>query len=130
MEINLENADAYFAPGNHSQAQVWLKYGEKNREGALELAKRTLAREIGRELDEEKETVTVREDYAAFEQALWLLKKSAFSDSRNGDSLAVLKGHKDGAQAGEPERGLAARVAPEALLWLGVQGSEVEILRS
>lgn len=128
MTINIDNANAYFAPGNHVQAQVWLKYSGSNREGAVASAKRLLEWKLGRALDEETETLGRREDYAAFEQALWLLKKSAWGDGRNGDAVGVLQGRASPAAA--PQEDVSAEFSPEALRWLGVSGAQVVILRS
>ena len=129
MKIDIDNANAYFAPGNHVQAQVWLKYSAPNRAGAVASAKRLLEWKLGRALDEETETLGRREDYAAFEQALWLLRKSAFGDSRNGDAVGVLQGKAAQADNSDAEA-LRGEFSPEALRWLGVSGTQVMIVRS
>ena len=54
MAINLDGANAYFAPENHSKAAIWTRYSVVQRTGAIAEAKRDLTRMLKRALDEDE----------------------------------------------------------------------------
>ena len=120
--IDLASADAYFAPGQHSAAEVWLKFKAQHRAGAVAEAARMLSLDLGRELraGPREDGTPFREDYAAYEQALWLLLGSPHGDAANGDALAILQGQRDEGNADGTRR--RERWSREALRWLGWGG--------
>lgn len=124
-KIDIDNADAYFAPGKHHLAQVWLKFDRKSREGAVVSARRAFERALGREMDEADPPAGSRRNdaYAVFEQALWILLGTPYSDAANGSASAraVLKGRNGNARPAVPATATGGRSAwsYDALNWLG-----------
>lgn len=124
--IDINGADAYFALGNHVQAQVWLKFDRVNRAGAVATAKRQFEMELGREMrpETDPERPRINEAFAVYEQALFLLNSSAFADARNGDG-AVMKGRQGGKSASSGAAVVAGgRWSKDALRWLGAVRTE------
>lgn len=123
MTISAANADAYFAPGNHSQAEIWLKFTAQHRAGAVATARRMFEREFRRALDDSgaSDTISYREDYAVYEQALWILLGTPFGDGSGGDAVAILSGETPSeSTAGGRKRD---RWNPDAIRWLGGTGA-------
>lgn len=123
MEITPENADAYFAPGNHVEAEVWLKFAAAHRAGAIASARRAFERELRRAMREDETGTTHRDDFAVFEQALWMLLGSPWADASGGDALGSLTGDAPGQAASTRADGRRERWSPEALRWLGGDGA-------
>ena len=128
MAISLEKADEYFSPGNHSQAELWRKFTAQHRAGAIAEAKRELERDLARTLAEPVYTpvrpLMRRDDYAVYEQALWLLLSTPVGDASQGDAIAVLTGglQSEGGAAKNDGAHPRERFSPEALRWLGWGG--------
>ena len=123
MQITPQNADAYFALGSHANGELWLKFAAPHRAGAVATARRMFEREFRRTLDDagERDTVSYREDYAVYEQALWLLLGTPFGDASGGDAVSVLQGDAEGATEANGRR--RPRWSPEAVRWLGGTGA-------
>ena len=125
MEITLDNANAYFALGNHTMADTWLKFSDAHRLGAIAHARRMLERELRRPMREtDAEGDSRRDDLAVFEQALWLLLGSPYGDASRGDAVAILDGRPVDAPAPADDYGTGRRErwSREALRWLGWGG--------
>ncbi len=73
--ICIDNADAYFFA--HPMGKVWKEYDAEQRTNAIEYAKRELSRALGRPLRDDEPQYKygdrVRDEYAAYEQALYAL---------------------------------------------------------
>jgi len=78
MAINIAGANTYFARGNHPMARTWESFSQEDKTAAIAHAKRILCRILGRELCETASAITdnVREDLAAYEQALYTLRNA------------------------------------------------------
>ena len=131
MAIDFTGAQSYFAGANHPKASVWAAFSQQQRQGAVEGAKRILSRELGRALREDEPPYEYgdrkREEFAAYEQALYMLEIGAVADGATDAPIAVLTGRGDTADAGQEA---ASRYAPHlsaaALRWLGtVMGAAV-----
>lgn len=100
-EINIDNANKYFAIGNHINANLWLKFSYENRCGAITSAKRYLEGMLRRVLKTydtfEFNPIEnpIREDFACYEQALWMLLATPYGDANNGDAISILQGQND-----------------------------------
>lgn len=76
------DADQYFSPKNHIKALDWAGFDEDERDGAFAQAKRELETWLGRQLEDPTSGVTgrtdltQRDDYALYEQALFILEKT------------------------------------------------------
>lgn len=121
MTISIENADAYFSRGNHVRADIWLKFTHEHRAGAVATARRMFEHELKRPLreDETDESLAHREDYACYEQALWLLMGTPVSDAANGDAAGMLLGD---AEPQTNSSGKRPRWSDEALRWFNWGG--------
>lgn len=125
MEITPANANAYFAPGNHDKADLWLRFDETRRAGAIATARRMFELELGRKMREtETDESRWRDDFAVYEQALWLLLGGPVGDGR-GDVVSILQGAAPAGQnagGGQSPRG-RDRWSLDALRWLGNVGA-------
>ena len=125
--INHDGAQNYFASANHHKAAVWSKFNVKTRQGAIASARRVMARGLGRSLDDDeppyKEGDRIREEYAVYEQALWMMENGQVADATGNDPVPVLTGRADVADA--ISRTPYTAFAPEALRWLGGSGASV-----
>lgn len=122
--IDITQADAYFAALNHTQASLWGSYGRDARAGAIAEAKRIITRALRRALDEELAAYepgdTARDDFAVFEQALFLLKTNPVTISGGSSPYpAAVPVPADDAQA-KPEETYAGGLCKTALVWLGI----------
>lgn len=124
--INFDSAQVYFGASSHHKAAVWAAFGAGHRKGAIAAARRVLTRGLGRTLDDSESAYAegdrTRDEYAVYEQALWMLENGQIADATGNDPVPVLTGQPDASEARSPGAGL---YAPEALRWLGVTGAAV-----
>jgi len=71
------DADNYYAPNNDSRAWTWAAFGSMDRTGAFAQAKRQIEMYLNRDLQDPAsgDTTKYRDDYAVFEQTLWILER-------------------------------------------------------
>ena len=126
--INRTLADTYYGTTNHLQSTVWTGFSTTLRDASIAHAIRDCSQALGVSLI--AETVNdddyYRPDYAAYEQALFLLVNS--SHTANGESAAPKwqTVDNDGIDK-EKDRHF---IGPEAQRWLLIkQGSLVKIAR-
>ena len=122
MAITAEGASAYFAKTTFSEQ--WAAYSRDQKGAAVQMAKREFARAIGRPLNEDEPPYVdgdaVREDYAAYEQALFTLLRDC---QPHGTGTAVPALDQDDQKS--PAYTLAeskGQWSPRALAWLGSIG--------
>lgn len=72
----IDDANIYFYPNNHIRAYNWRKYKNDEQIAALAQAKRIIILSSGREMQDPVSTDIYRDDYAIFEQALWILENT------------------------------------------------------
>ena len=118
--IDFAGSQTYFGGENHHKAAVWSGFGQQHRTGAIAAAKRILSRGLQRPVRENEPPYqagdAVREEYAVYEQALWMLEHGQVADGLGSDPVPIITGAPDLAEARAPGAGL---YAPEALRWLG-----------
>lgn len=124
--ISFDNAQVYFRGGNHHKSSVWAGFGQTHRLGAVATAKRVLSRALGRAMQEDEPPYKAgdrrRDEYAVYEQALWMLEHGQIANAMGADPVPILTGQADVAGGAD---GPVALWAPEALRWLGWTGAAV-----
>lgn len=128
--IDRSGALTYFDANNHPRGAVWGGFGESQQTAAIAAARRTLSRALGRALNDDEaayaEGDSIREEYAVYEQALWMLENGVIANGENSAPAFV---------ATDPERVDNARdsqkniFAPEALRWLGANQKVTILVR-
>jgi hypothetical protein len=84
----ISDANTYFAEANHVRSNDWSNYGETERTGALAQSKRELELFIGRDAEDPASTDRFRDDYAIFEQAIYILDETVrTSNSQNSAQM-------------------------------------------
>ena len=73
----LADCDIYFYPNNHIKAYSWKKYDNDEKEAAFTQAIRELTVSEGRSMDDPTSDDDVyRDDYAVYEQSLYILENT------------------------------------------------------
>ena len=73
----VEDANEYFLPSNHIKSYSWRKYNKDDKVAAFAQAVRVLQASQGREMeDPDSDDDTYRDDYAVYEQALFILENT------------------------------------------------------
>lgn len=72
----ITDANTYFAETNHIRSKDWANYETAERTGALAQAKRELELFMARDVYNPGTTDRFRDDYAIFEQALFILDET------------------------------------------------------
>ena len=71
-----QDCDAYFQPDNHIEGKAWRAFPEDDKDAAFAQAKRELEVWLNRALADPSSGARYRDDYAHYEQALWILKNT------------------------------------------------------
>ena len=123
--IDVNGADAYFA--SRTMGRHWAEYSAGQRKSAIEQAKRDFSRALGRPLREDEPQYRygdqTRDEFAAYEQALYTLLRDV-QPSGTGTDIPAL----DGDERRKPSYTLGegkGKWSEEALAWLGAS-SRVE----
>ena len=72
----ISDCNTYFGATNHVQAYTWDQYEDNEKSGAFAQAKRELEVYLGRDLTDPSSSDKYRDDYAHFEQTLFLLEQT------------------------------------------------------
>ena len=117
--IDVGNASVYFA--SHPMGSNWAEYSTEQRTGAIEYAKRELSRALGRPMKEDEPQYRygdqTRDEYAAYEQALYVLLRDC---SPNSAGVVMPSAEPDEAQPTAHTMASGKdHFAAEALRWLG-----------
>ncbi len=80
------DADTFFGTDNHIRAYDWTNYGDDERTAAVAQAQRELQVWLARDLVDPTTGDTYRDDYACFEQALFILDNTV--RTRNSETSA------------------------------------------
>lgn len=117
--ICIDNADAYFR--SHPMGANWEEYSADQRTNAVEYAKRELSRALGRPMKENEPPYSygdrVRDEYAVYEQALYVLLRDC-----QPKSTGVVMPSAEPDEAQPTSHTMASgkdHFAAEALRWLG-----------
>ena len=120
--IDARGATEYFKTTTF--AAKWAEYSDDQKKAAVEMAKREFARALGRALREDEPPYQLgdrtREEYAAYEQALYTLLRDA---EPSGGGTAVPSLDQDDRNAPAVTLGGSkGQWSPRALSWLGQIG--------
>ncbi len=119
--ITAERANDYFKTTTFWS--TWDEYSFEQKTAAVEMAKREFARALGRPLNENEPTYQLgdktREEYAAYEQALYALLRDAQPNGVAGSAVPSLDQEDQRAPA-HTLAGASGQWSPRALSWLGV----------
>ena len=77
----ITEANTFFAETNHIRSNDWSKYTTNERTGALAQAQRELEVYFNRDADDPASGDRYRDDYAIFEQALFILDETVRTQS-------------------------------------------------
>ena len=128
MAITYETSLQYFANGKHLKAATWAQAEEAAGTSAICAARRILSRALGRALDDDEDAYaegdTTRDEYAVYEQALWMIENGVVANGQGSAALAQMAGAQD-AGSRVATNNQASLYAPEALRWLGWTGAAV-----
>lgn len=119
MAIDLNNANLYYS--KHHRSGVWSAFSVEMRTASIASARRILSRGLGRGL-RDTEAVYVegdqsRDEYAVYEQALYLLENGRIVNPGNNTPYPTAM-----PESGVPEGesiGSIPLYSPDALRWLG-----------
>lgn len=125
--INVAGAITYFGAINHTRSAVWSGFSSGNKQAAaVAEARRQLAREFGRALDDNEpayvEGDTYREEYAVYELALYLLTSGQIANAEN-DPQPVLTGMAEVATGMEANH--MPNIPDACLKWLNFSGRTI-----
>ena len=120
--IDARGATEYFKTTPFSAK--WAEYSDDQKKAAVEMAKREFSRALGRPLDENEPPFKfgdrTREEYAAYEQALYTLLRDT---EPNGGGSAVPSLDQDDRNAPAVTLGGSkGQWSPRAMSWLGQIG--------
>lgn len=124
--IDYNGAQEYF--GQHVRGSVWAAFSEEVRRAAVVHARRVLSRALSRDLRDDLEPYVegdrYRDDFAVYEQAIYMLETGRVASGTAGMPypVAVKPSGRSRPAKGEREKPL---IAPEALRWLGWTGASV-----
>ena len=123
MAITAEGASKYFK-GTTLSAK-WAEYSTEQKESAVEMATREFSRALGRPLREDEPEYQMgdatREEFAAYEQALYTLLRDAQPTGGTGSMVPSLD-QEDQRSPAFTLAGSAGQWSPRALSWLGRLG--------
>ena len=126
MAITYATSLQYFAAGQHMKAATWAQAEEDACTSAICGARRILARALGRAMDDAEAAYSegdqTRDEYAVYEQALWLIENGVVANGQGSAALAQMAGAQDAGNRVATAR-QASLYAPEALRWLGWTGA-------
>ena len=117
LDVSRTAADQYFREGAHLRWKDWSAAGTKDREAALSQATRELELSVGRTMTEAASgwASGPRDDYAVFEQALYLIEELPRMRGQGVSEVVDLGKRGDTKERNVRDIG----IAPMAQRWLG-----------
>ena len=85
----ITDANTYFSATNHVRALDWANYSTNERTGALAQSKRELELFIGRNVEDPASSDHFRDDYAIFEQAMYILDNTVRTVSSQNSAQMI-----------------------------------------
>ena len=120
----LTECDQYFLPDNHIKANNWRKYSEQDKRAAFAQAKRILEVYLGRGLYDPEDDDVYRDDYACYEQSLYILDSTPRQTSEGLDGVVNLVRDEEEASMKDT---LSIGVSPDAKSFLAI--SKIKLVR-
>jgi len=87
--------DTYFLPDNHILAYTYRKYSDDEKNAAFNQSCREVAVALGRDLSDPESTDVYRDDYAVFEQSLWILENTPRQKAEGAPQVINLEKDKE-----------------------------------
>ena len=112
------DADTYFRPDNHLNANDWRSYTTDERDAAFAQAQREIEVYLYRSLVDPASGATYRDDYAAYEQALFILQHTPRQKSTGIQAVVDLAEDSEDQDKTIPRRGTT--LSPQAQRFLGL----------
>ncbi len=111
------DADTYFKPNAHLLGRTWSEYKPEEKSAALAQAQQELELYTGRQMEDTNSgwTYGPRDDYAVFEQAVFMLQNLHRANMTGGQRAVKLPKE----DAGKEPRQNDIGIAPMAQRWLG-----------
>jgi len=123
--INADGATIFFS--THLKGNIWTMTPESSQAAAIAQARMILSRALGRAMNDSEATYAegdqTRDEYAVYEQALYLIENGTIANAQGSAPQPILVGATDAPDI--PRNGISALYAPEALRWLGYTGAVV-----
>ena len=116
----ISDCNTYFAAGNHPRAYDWDQYESDERDGAFAYAKRQLEIFFDIDLTDPSSTAKYRDDYAHFEQTLFVLEQ--MNRTRQSETGAEMLETVDTA---ERDKYQGVTVSPEARRFMAIKAVRV-----
>jgi len=108
---DIDDANTYFMSDNHLKSYDWTSFDTVQRTGALAQAQRELQVGLGRDMEDPvSDDDAYRDDYAVFEQALYILENTPRKKERGGAAVVDLADKDDKIEI--KRKGVS--IAPEA----------------
>jgi hypothetical protein len=112
----ITDANTYYAVTSHVRSFDWANYGTDERTGALAQAKREIELFIGRDVCDPSGTDKFRDDYAIFEQALFILDETVRTTTSQNSAQMI-----ETAETEKRERDYGVTLSPMAQKYLARQ---------
>ena len=116
----IADADAYYATTNHVRSFDWANYSTDERTGALAQAKREIELFINRDVTDPATTDRFRDDYAIFEQALFILDETVRTTTSENSAQMI-----ETVDTEQRERNYGVTLCPMAQKYLARQRLKV-----
>lgn len=129
MEIKLSwtktvtDCDQYFLPNNHLKAYSYRKYTEDEKTAAFTQAVRELQVSQGRAMEDPDDDDTYRDDYAVYEQTMYLLDNTSRQLEGGVPNVINLTSSEDKQEVNR----VGVLIAPEALRYFAI--SRIKMVR-
>ena len=112
---DIDDANTYFASTSHVRSYDWLNYSTDERTAAITQAQREIELYLARDLDDPAATDRYRDDYACFEQALFILDNTVRT-AQSANSAQIIASPDDE----ERDKFYGVTLAPQARRFLGL----------
>jgi len=114
------DANAYYATTSHVRSFDWANYSTDERTGALAQAKREIELFINRDVTDPATTDRFRDDYAIFEQALFILDETVRTTTSENSAQMI-----ETVDTEQRERNYGVTLCPMAQKYLARQRLKV-----
>jgi len=116
----ITDANAYYATTSHVRSFDWANYSTDERTGALAQAKREIELFINRDVTDPATTDRFRDDYAIFEQALFILDETVRTTTSENSAQMI-----ETVDTEQRERNYGVTLCPMAQKYLARQRLKV-----
>ena len=86
----IDDCDSYYRPDNHIKANKWKSFDAELRKAAFTQAQRDVIVYLNRTLDNPQTNDIYRDDYAIYEQALYMLEHGNIQKDAGSDGVVKI----------------------------------------